>query len=123
MHFSSPRTELREVKRAVPGTRRKEVKRIAPVWTGHADYINPFEFATFLRAAEGRVFDVMLEAKAKDLALVKLRADLLRYAPDVAARFGLGEESILEVEEEEAEVLEGAGEDGVSVVEAVQGEA
>jgi UV DNA damage endonuclease len=34
-------------------------------------------------------FDVMLEAKAKDLSLRKLRADLLRYAPDLAKRFGL----------------------------------
>ena len=32
----------------------------------------------------------MLEAKAKDLALLRLRRDLLRYAPDVALRFGLG---------------------------------
>jgi len=28
--------------------------------------------------------DVMLEAKAKDLAVLGLRPDLLRYAPDVA---------------------------------------
>ena len=34
-------------------------------------------------------FDVMLEAKVKDLALIRLRPDLLRYAPDVAASFGL----------------------------------
>ena len=38
--------------------------------------------------ADGLVFDVMLEAKVKDLALVRLRQDLLRYAPDVAGRFG-----------------------------------
>jgi len=31
----------------------------------------------------------MLEAKAKDLALLRLRADLTNYAPDIAARFGL----------------------------------
>lgn len=31
----------------------------------------------------------MLEAKVKDLALVRLRGDLVRYAGDVAARFGL----------------------------------
>jgi UV DNA damage endonuclease len=118
MHFSSPRTELREVKRAVPGSRKKEIKRIAPVWTGHADYINPFEFATFLRTVPERVFDVMLEGKAKDLALVKLRADLLRYAPETAARFGLNPAALAEVEEDEAEALEAANEDGVSVVEA-----
>ena len=31
----------------------------------------------------------MLEAKAKDLALVRLRRDLIRYAPEVATRFGV----------------------------------
>ncbi len=30
-----------------------------------------------------------LEAKAKDLALLRLRPDLLRYAPDVADLFGI----------------------------------
>ena len=42
-----------------------------------------------MRQAEGLDFDVMLEAKAKDLALLRLRSDLLDYAPDVARRFGL----------------------------------
>jgi UV DNA damage endonuclease len=32
-------------------------------------------------------FDVMLEAKARDLALLQLRDDLLRFAPDLAGRF------------------------------------
>jgi UV DNA damage endonuclease len=118
MHFSSPRTELREVKRAIPGSRKKEVRRVAPVWTGHADYINPFEFATFLRMVPCAVFDVMLEAKAKDLALVKLRADLLRYAPETAARFGLAAALLAEAEAEEAQALEAAAEDGVSEMEA-----
>ena len=34
----------------------------------------------------------MLEAKAKDVSLRKLRADLLRFAPDVAACFGVSAE-------------------------------
>ena len=63
---------------------------LPPVWTGHADFTNPFEFATFMREAEGLEFDVMLEAKTKDLSLLRLRTDLFRYAPDVAARFGAG---------------------------------
>ncbi len=89
IHFSSPRTELREQIRVDPKTRKKTTKYVAPVFTGHADFCNPFEFATFMRTAEGLTFDVMLEAKAKDLALLRLRPDLLRYAPDVAARFGI----------------------------------
>jgi len=41
-----------------------------------------------MRTVADLEFDVMLEAKAKDLALLRLRPDLLRYAPDVAARSG-----------------------------------
>ena len=62
-----------------------------PIWTGHADFTNPFEFATFMRTAHGLVFDVMMEGKSKDLSLLRLRPDLLRFAPDVAARFGITE--------------------------------
>jgi hypothetical protein len=35
-------------------------------------------------AAGLREFDVMLEVRAKDLALIQLRRDLARYAPEVA---------------------------------------
>ena len=54
-----------------------------------------------MRDAAGLVFDVMLESKSKDLALLKLRPDMLRYAPDVAARFGVypAEAKALEAEE------------------------
>ena len=89
IHVSTPRTEFREVKRKSRTTGKAETAYLAPVWTGHADFSNPFEFATFMRSAAGLDFDVMLESKAKDLALIRLRADLMRYAPDVAARFGL----------------------------------
>ena len=112
IHFSSPRTEMREVKRAIKPAERaaaqagragkKETTKapvkagarvktvlLPPIWTGHADFTNPFEFSTFMRTAEGLEFDVMMEGKAKDLSLLKLRPDLLRFAPDVAARFGI----------------------------------
>jgi UV DNA damage endonuclease len=50
----------------------------------------------------------MLEAKSKDIALIRLRKDLLRYGPDVAAHFGLHgtpavDESVEEIEETPAE--------------------
>ena len=106
IHYSSPRTELREQVRVDRKTRKKTVRHVAPVFTGHADFCNPFEFATFMRTAEGLDFDVMLEAKAKDLALLRLRPDLLRYAPDVAARFGLEPGDAAAMEAEEDEVLE-----------------
>ena len=114
IHFSSPRTELREIKRnikpaerkaamagkvktkkgellksPVKATARTKTVLLPPIWTGHADFTNPFEFATFMRMAEGLEFDVMMEGKSKDLSLLKLRPDLLRFAPDVAARFGI----------------------------------
>ena len=59
-----------------------------------------------MRAARGLDFDVMLEAKAKDLALLRLRPDLLRYAPDVAARFGLEPAAAATLAQEAAAVLE-----------------
>ena len=58
-------------------------------WAYHADYINPFEFIDFMRMAAGLpAFDVMLEVRAKDLALIQLRNDLRRFAPDLAERLG-----------------------------------
>ena len=49
---------------------------------------------------------IMLEAKSKDLALVRLRPDMLRYAPDVAVRFGLTAERAEELERQEATLME-----------------
>ncbi len=101
IHFSSPRTELRELMRPDKKTKRKKKVLVPPIWTGHADFTNPFEFARFMRDTAGLVFDVMLEGKSKDISLLKLRPDLLRYAPDVAARFGVfpAEEKVLQEEE------------------------
>ena len=106
VHFSSPRTEMRELKRKEKGTRKLKTVMVAPVNTGHADFCNPFEFITFMRIAEGLDFDVMLEAKVKDLALIRLRPDLLRYAPDVAKRFGLEPARVEALEAEEQEFLQ-----------------
>src|SRR5690606_2368716 len=108
VHFSSPRTELRELRRRDPKTRRVTTVQLAPAWTGHADFCHPFEFITCMRLANGLEFDVMLEAKAKDLALIRLRADLLNYASDVADRFGLDTAQASIIEREASEVLEEA---------------
>jgi UV DNA damage endonuclease len=93
IHFSSPRTEFRMVTRVSKKTGRKEEVLQAPIWTGHAAFNHPFEFISFMRSMAGLDFDVMLEAKAKDLALLRLRQDLARYAPDVAERFGVPREA------------------------------
>jgi UV DNA damage endonuclease len=88
MHFSSPRTELREISRKNAQTGKKETVLQSPLNTQHSDFVNPFEFIDFARALPAnRLVDIMLEAKAKDLALLRLRSDLQKYAPDVAARF------------------------------------
>ena len=136
IHFSSPRTEMREVKQAVTpkqraaakaGTARPKkgeitkapVKATArvktvlrpPIWTGHADFTNPFEFATFMRMAEGLEFDVMMEGKSKDISLLKLRPDLLRFAPDVAARFGITAADAAQLAADEARLEQGVATD------------
>ena len=48
----------------------------------------------------------MLESKAKDLALIRLRPDMLRYADDVASRFGLTPTQTRLLESEQAALLE-----------------
>jgi UV DNA damage endonuclease len=126
IHFSSPRTEMREVKQAITPKQRAaaqagtakpkkgeitkapvkvnaRVKTVLrpPIWTGHSDFTNPFEFATFMRMADGLEFDVMMEGKSKDISLLKLRPDLLRFAPDVAARFGITVEDAAELAADE----------------------
>ena len=95
MHFSSPRTEMREITRKDRKTGKPVTTLQPPIWTGHADFVQPFEFIRFMRDCAPLIarkpFDVMLEAKTKDLALERLRRDLVRYAPDVAELFGLGD--------------------------------
>jgi UV DNA damage endonuclease len=64
VHFSSPRLDLGD------GGRLPELR-------AHADLIDPIAFEGFLRhTAAGLEFDVMLESKAKDLALLRLREQM-----------------------------------------------
>ncbi|MBV9764247.1 MAG: UV DNA damage repair endonuclease UvsE [Acidobacteriaceae bacterium] len=88
VHYSSPRTQTREVVRVNRKTGKQETCLRPPIWTAHADYIHPFEFIRFLEETQGLEFDVMLEAKAKDLALQRLRQDIAYYAPELQERFG-----------------------------------
>ena len=111
MHFSCARTEMREIKRKNRKTGKPEIVLQPPIWTGHADYNNPFESIQFLRSIVDVDVDIMLESKAKDLSLIRLRNDIARYAPDLAARYGIDMEMAVEdvpevVEtEEEAEAV------------------
>jgi len=65
VHVSSPRTAVE----------RRGGRIVLPPLRAHADLIDPATFEHFVReTARGlRDFDVMLEAKAKDLALLRLR--------------------------------------------------
>ena len=89
-HVSSPRTQMRELKRRNKKTKKLETVAVPPLWTGHADYCDPFAFIDLMhRMPADAEFDIMVEAKVKDLAVRRLRNDILRYAPGLAGRFGL----------------------------------
>jgi UV DNA damage endonuclease len=87
IHYSSPRTQMREVVRVDRKTSKKKTVLQPPTWTAHADYIHPFDFIRFAFETRDLEFDIMLEAKAKDLALRRLRQDIICYAPELQDRF------------------------------------
>ena len=75
VHFSSPRLDVGERRRKIG--RRVERVPLLPDPRLHADLIDPMAFGAFLRHSVGeRELDVMLEAKGKDLALLRLRDQL-----------------------------------------------
>src|SRR4051795_2191543 len=67
VHFSSPRTAVEQ----------RKGRTTLPPLRAHADLVDPIAFEHFLRdTVAGHDVDVMLEAKAKDLALLRLREQL-----------------------------------------------
>jgi UV DNA damage endonuclease len=75
IHYSTPKTAMEEKTRKVG--RRVERTLVLPQLRAHADLIDPIGFEHFVcETAVGLDFDVMLEAKAKDLALLRLRDQL-----------------------------------------------
>ena len=68
IHYSTPKTAIEE----------RGKKLVLPQLRAHADMIDPIAFEHFVThtAAGARDFDVMLEAKGKDLALLRLREQL-----------------------------------------------
>jgi UV DNA damage endonuclease len=75
IHFSSPKTAMEERRRRAG--RRVERTWALPPLRAHADLVDPIAFEAFLATtADGLDFDVMLEAKGKDLALLRLREEL-----------------------------------------------
>ncbi len=75
IHFATPTTEMVRDRKGNPHP---------PRLNRHSHYINPFVFIDFLRALPPmRDFDIMLEARARDLAVLQLRRHLARFAPDL----------------------------------------
>lgn len=75
IHYSSPKTAA--VPRSRRAGRRVERSLSLPQPRAHADLVDPIAFEGFLlETARDLDFDVMLEAKAKDLALIRLRDQL-----------------------------------------------
>lgn len=82
VHLSSQRSEAH----LMPG-RADSPPRVLPPRPGqHADFVAAGDLERLLLAARGLPpFDLMLEAKAGDLALLRLRAEIARRAPQLAA--------------------------------------
>jgi UV DNA damage endonuclease len=75
IHYSSPRLDIGEKKRKEG--RRVIREPVLPQLRAHADLIDPLAFESFLRGPlAGRKVDVMVEAKGKDLAVLRLREQL-----------------------------------------------
>jgi UV DNA damage endonuclease len=75
IHFATPTTEMVRDRRGKPHP---------PRLNRHSHFINPFQFIDFMRGLPPmRPFDIMLEARARDLAVQQLRRDLARFAPDL----------------------------------------
>ncbi|MEM7532051.1 MAG: UV DNA damage repair endonuclease UvsE [Chloroflexota bacterium] len=86
IHVSSPRTAVRTTRRSHANGAVKTHLQL-PLANQHSDFIDPFFFINFMRTAQQQTsppFDIMLEAKAKDLALLHLRTELHRFAPDLS---------------------------------------
>jgi len=74
-HLSSPKLMARDEKTLQPGPIR-----------AHSDYIDPWMFSRLMQRCEELglpPFDIMLEAKAKDLAVIRLREQLDSFKPHV----------------------------------------
>jgi UV DNA damage endonuclease len=84
IHIASQRTEAH----LLGPNRGGGAMHIIPPRIGqHADFVHPFECIACLEAAQSlRPFDALLEAKAGDLALLRLRDDLARFAPHLCGQ-------------------------------------
>ncbi len=73
IHYSTQRAVDREIVRKSRLTGETETRSAPPKAGQHDDWIDSEDFIAFIRSVDSPPFDVMLEAKQKDLALLKLR--------------------------------------------------
>jgi UV DNA damage endonuclease len=88
IHFSTPRLEDRVIERRDKTTNKIVKSTAAPLASQHADMIDAQIFVPFARDVAARFggevpFDVMCEAKSKDLAVIQLRDELKTLAPEI----------------------------------------
>ena len=79
IHFSSPRVENRLVSRLDKESGKKKEFEASPLAKQHGDMIDAATFIPFARAVKelgGIEFDVMCEAKSKDIAVLALKEEL-----------------------------------------------
>jgi UV DNA damage endonuclease len=96
IHFSSPRIEDREISRKDRVSGKRVIGTAAALPSQHADFIDSDVFIPFARAVRKELpltsdeneipFDVMCEAKSKDLAVLQLKNDLHARAPEIPLR-------------------------------------
>ena len=92
IHYSSPSTDFAATvkkEKGATGRERTVTKLHAPRTKAHADFIDPFEFVLFWQAVGAdslRDFDIMLESKGKDVALLRLRRELAKQCESPVLR-------------------------------------
>lgn len=80
VHLSTARSEAH----LIPARHKQSARVIPPRPGQHADFVAVGDAIALLRAARGLpAFDVMIEAKAGDVALMRLREEVPRHAPDL----------------------------------------
>lgn len=89
VHLASPSTAVRTVTRQNPVTGKTYTTVHPPLPSQHSDFIHPFDAVALLEALGDHRADIMVEARGRDLAVARLCEDLLRFAPNLAARLNL----------------------------------